>query len=58
MPTYFIRSHETGEIVNAVECGDMTAALLVCDRMAEDVYPQQFPPVEVLERYYYWSHRP
>lgn len=58
MPTYFIRSVSTGEIVNAVECGDIIAAIGVCQRMEGKFYPDPHPPMEVLQRYYYWSHRP
>ena len=58
MPTYFIRSRASGEIVNAVECGDIIGAIQVCDNMEGDLYPDPHPPTAVLERYYYWSHRP
>ena len=64
MTTYYIRSHRTGEIVNAVECTTLIQACLFADGLTrskdEDLgfYADQYPPIETLRRYRYWNERP
>lgn len=55
--TYYII--ERGEIVNAVETTSLAKAEEVAARMIGDnLTVERNPPPSVLQRYYYWTHRP
>ena len=64
MTTYYIRSHKTGNIVNAVETDSFKRAQEVADALMKGrdeplgFYADPNPPLSVLQRYRYWDERP
>ena len=56
--TYYLRDLKTGEIVNAVETDSGLRAQEIAEKMDPPCYPDDRPPLEVLQRYRFWYERP